>query len=127
MLQYVNGTCKVYLAEFKSKKNKDTFYKIGYTTYKDAMDRFKTKGAMYDSWDIRILSTIYCNDVRMAKLVEYILLKTYPKNFWLEEKISGVTEVFKIDRKNYLELLKNFREYSAKSKALLGYDKKDAA
>jgi hypothetical protein len=82
---------------------------------------------MYNSWDIRILSTIYCNDVRMAKLVEYILLSTYPKNFWLEEKISGVTEVFKLERKNYLELLKNFRDYSAKSKSLLGYDKKDAA
>jgi hypothetical protein len=127
MLQYVNGTCKVYLAEFKNKKNNDVFYKIGYTTYKDAMDRFKIKGSMYNSWDIRILSTIYCNDVRMAKLVEYILLSTYPKNFWLEEKISGVTEVFKLERKNYLELLKNFRDYSAKSKSLLGYDKKDAA
>lgn len=123
MLQYVNGMCKVYLAEFKSKTGTEKFYKIGYTSYKDAMDRFNMKGSHYKNWDIRILSTIFCESVNTAKLVEKTLLTCYPKNFWLEEKISGVTEVFKLERKDYLDLLSKFRTINEYSKTLLGFKK----
>lgn len=121
MQQYTNGMCKVYFAEFSNKKTGEVFYKIGHTSYKDALDRFKIKGKQYESWDIRILSTIFCESVNMAKVVESTIREFYPKNFWLEEKINGVTEIFKVKRPEYLELLARFRRLNDLSKSLLGF------
>jgi hypothetical protein len=121
MERYTNGMCKVYFAEFSNKKTGEVFYKIGYTSYKDALDRFKIKGKQYESWDIRILSTIFCESTNMAKVVENTIREFYPKNFWLEEKISGVTEIFKVKRPEYLELLARFRRLNDLSKSLLGF------
>ena len=121
MERYTNGMCKVYFAEFSNKKTGEVFYKIGYTSYKDALDRFKIKGKQYESWDIRILSTIFCESTNMAKVVENTIREFYPKNFWLEEKIGGVTEIFKVKRPEYLELLARFRRLNDLSKSLLGF------
>ena len=119
MERYSNGWCKVYLAEFKNVTSNDVFYKVGYTAYKDAADRFRYESDQYKKWNIRILSTIICNSTFTAKMIEKIFHLHYPKNFWLEEKIVGVTEIFKVDREKYLDLLRIFRTMNEHSKAIL--------
>ncbi len=109
MERYSNGWCKVYLAEFKNKSDGTIFYKIGYTSFKDALNRFKFDPEQYEAWNIRIISTIICNSIVTAKLVEKILLLYNPKNFWLNEKIKGVTEIVQLPREQYLDLLTKFR------------------
>lgn len=122
MERYTNGFCKVYFAEFVAKDTNDKFYKIGHTKYKDAMDRFRYEPEQYNPWHIRILSTIICESVHSAKILEKTLHLHYPKNFWLEEKIVGVTEIVKLDRPEYLALLQKFRILNQYSKELLGYE-----
>ena len=119
MERYGNGWCKVYLAEFVNKRSKNKFYKIGYTTFKDAMDRFRYEPDGYKSFEIRILSTIMCDSINAAKLVEKTFLVNYPKNLWVEEKIKGVTEIFKLPHEEYLDLLGKFRKMNTYSKKLL--------
>lgn len=119
MDRYSNGWCKVYFAEFKNKEDNSIFYKIGYTSFRDAADRFRYESDQYNKWNIRILSTIMCNSIPTAKLVEKLLHLHYPKNFWLEEKIVGVTEVFKVDHDNYIDLLRKFRIMNEYAKELL--------
>jgi len=109
MERYSNGWCKVYLAEFKNKSDGIIFYKIGYTSFKDALNRFRYEPEQYEAWNIRIISTIICNSIVTAKLVEKILLLYNPKNFWLNEKIKGVTEIVQLPREQYLDLLTKFR------------------
>jgi len=45
-------------------------------------------------------------------------LQKYPKNFWLKEKIRGVTEVVKLDRPTRNNAIKEVRELSEKLKSL---------
>ena len=100
---------KVYLAEFKYKDSPQlVWYKLGYTLERDAALRFV--GEEYNSFDIRILSSIYISNpdynkaVELCKEVEDYLLRKFPKKFVLEEYLnvppqtfkglSGITEMF---------------------------------
>lgn len=121
MERYTNGWCKVYLAEFKDKETKNIFYKIGYTSYKDAEDRFNYEPEQYSKWDIRILATILCSSKEMALLVEKTLLLYNPKNLWIDEKIVGVTEIFEADKEKYLDLLKKFHILGKYAKSLYNF------
>ena len=86
---------KVYLVEFTHKETKDTFLKFGVTSSYDILDRFKYPE--YDDWDIRPLASAYGTKEQVEDAERKFLTK-YPKNFWLEEKIKGVTEIVKLDR-----------------------------
>jgi hypothetical protein len=115
--RYEGGLTKVYLAEFKNKNDDQTFYKVGYTQYKDAADRFNREG--YENWNIRILSTILVNSKFTAQMLEKLFHLTHPKNVWVDEKFSGVTEIVQLERPHYLQLLNTFRTMNAVSKKLL--------
>ena len=83
---------KVYFAKFINKHPGKEFYKIGHTRYSDAARRFDRPG--YENWEIRILASTYTGeDVLGAIALEEVLKHLYPKNLWVEEKFSGVTEI----------------------------------
>jgi hypothetical protein len=115
--RYKKGA-KVYLVEFIDKKTNDTFCKIGMTGYKDAMDRFRYDPEQYSKWSIRILATAYNPSKQVIEETEAILKMRYPKNFWLSEKIGGVTEIVKLDKETRIKALKEVRELNEEWKKL---------
>jgi len=87
----MSSYAKVYLVEFKDKQTSEVvFHKFGHTHHFDAMRRFEYPE--YDKWDIRVLKSVYGpeNDVIV---IEETLKALFPKNLYIEEKISGVTEI----------------------------------
>lgn len=115
--RYKKGA-KVYLAEFTNKETGDSFLKIGYTGYKDAMDRFRYEPEQYEKWDIRILSTAFNPSKEVIEQTEEALKKKYPKNFWLPEKIVGVTEIVKLDRNTRAAAIQEVRTLNEEWKKL---------
>ena len=115
--RYMRGA-KVYLAEFTEKENGNSFLKIGFTGYKDAADRFRYEPEQYGKWDIRILCTAYHPDKTVIEATEETLKKKYPKNFWLEEKIVGVTEIVKLDKKTRYNVIQEIRQLNEEWKKI---------
>lgn len=90
---------KMYLARFTNKETKKVeFYKFGHTASYDAMDRFTYSPEQYEPWDIKIMKTVY-GPIEQMKGIEETFKALYPKNIWIEEKISGVTETVMLDQK----------------------------
>lgn len=100
---------KVYLVEFTHKETKDSFLKFGVTSSYDILDRFKYPE--YDNWDIRPLASAYGTKEQVED-AERKFLSKYPKNFWLEEKIKGVTEIVKLDRSHRNKAIQEVRTLS---------------
>jgi hypothetical protein len=117
MERYKRGA-KLYLAEFLNKVSGDAFLKFGYTGYKDAADRFRYEPEQYNKWDIRILATAYHPDKKVVEDTETILKTRYPKNFWLEEKIVGVTEIVKLDPQTRFEAIREVRKLNEEWKKI---------
>jgi hypothetical protein len=93
-----NKNGKVYFARFTNKETGEVdFYKFGHTSSYDAMDRFTYDPDQYSKWDIKIMKTVY-GPLEQMKGIEQTLRAFYPKNLWVEEKISGVTEIVKLDQ-----------------------------
>lgn len=86
---------KMYFARFTDKETKEVFFKFGHTSSWDAMERFLHQPEQYEKWDIKIMKTV-AGPLEEMKGVEEAFKAFYPKNFWLEEKISGVTEIVKL-------------------------------
>lgn len=90
----MNG--KMYFARFTNKESGSIdFFKFGHTSSYDAMDRFTYSPAQYSKWDIKIMKTVY-GPLEQMKGIEEAFKAFYPKNIWVEEKISGVTEVVQL-------------------------------
>ena len=106
---------KVYLVEFTDKETSEQFLKFGVTSSYDVLERFKTDD--YNKWSIRPLASAYGTKEQVEAAERYFLQK-YPKNFWLKEKIRGVTEVVKLDRSTRNNAIKEVRELSEKLKSL---------
>jgi hypothetical protein len=100
---------KMYFARFTNKKTKQVeFYKFGHTRSYDALDRFKHEPEQYEPWDIKIMATVYGPIEEMIG-IEETFKAIYPKNLWIEEKISGVTETVVLNKdqiNNIIEALK---------------------
>lgn len=89
---------KVYFARFTNKESGDVeFYKFGHTSSYDAMDRFTYDPEQYSKWDIKIMKTVY-GPIEQMKGIEQTLRAFFPKNLWVEEKISGVTEIVRLEQ-----------------------------
>ena len=90
---------KFYFAEFTRKKGGEVFQKFGHTKFKDAMKRFSYNSEQYEEFDIRILASAYHHDIDKCRGAEDAFKVMYPKNLWIQEKISGVTEIVQLDTK----------------------------
>jgi len=103
---------KVYFARFTDKQTKQVFYKFGHTKSYDAMDRFKYEPEQYSKWDIKIMCTVYGPMEQMIG-IEEALKAIYPKNLWLNEKISGVTEIVEFnDHTQVNHIIHSFKRLS---------------
>ena len=92
----MNG--KVYLARFTNKSTGEVdFYKFGHTRNYDAAERFKVSPEQYSKWDIKIMKTVY-GPIEEMRGIEELFKVLYPKNIFIEEKISGVTEIVQLDK-----------------------------
>ncbi len=108
----VNG--KVYFARFTNKTTKQLFYKFGHTRNYDAMDRFTHDPDQYKNWDIKIMCTVYGPIDQMIG-IEEALKAIYPKNLWIDEKISGVTEIVEFkDATNVKHIIESFKRLSTR-------------
>ena len=92
----MNTNGKVYFAKFTDKETGDSFYKFGHTRSYDAMKRFTYEPEQYSKWDIQIMKSVY-GPIEQMMGIEETLKALYPKNFWIAEKISGVTEIVKLE------------------------------
>jgi hypothetical protein len=99
----MNG--KVYLARFTNKSTGEVdFYKFGHTRNYDAAERFKVDPDQYSKWDIKIMKTVY-GPIDEMKGIEETFKVFYPKNLFIEEKISGVTEIVKLEREQVNDII----------------------
>lgn len=102
---------KLYLVRFDYKdKSKPSFYKFGITSSYDVLDRFKNFGN-YDQWNIKVICTAY-GPAELVEAKEVELLSKYPKNFYLKEKIKGVTEIVKLTREQVNEAVATIKQLS---------------
>jgi len=106
---------KVYLVEFTNKETGEQFLKFGVTSSYDILDRFKSDE--YNKWVVRPLASAYGTKEQVEE-AEQKFLNKYPKNFWLEEKIRGVTEVVKMDRQTRNAAIQEVRQLSSDLKIL---------
>lgn len=96
---------KMYLARFTNKETKKVdFYKFGHTSSWDAADRFKHDPEQYNKWDIKIMKTV-AGPIEEMRGVEETFKAFYPKNLWVEEKISGVTEIVTLNQTQVNEII----------------------
>ena len=100
---------KVYLVEFTNKETGEQFLKFGVTSSYDVLERFKSEE--YNRWVVRPLASAYGTKAQVEE-AERKFLKKYPKNFWLEEKIQGVTEIVKMDRQTRNNAIQEVRQLS---------------
>lgn len=100
---------RVYFAEFYNSKTNEIFYKFGHTKSWDAQKRLDRITSEYPQFNARVLASIYHQDVEKCIELEEEFKARYPKNFYLVEKISGVTEIVKLTPNQVSDINKEFR------------------
>lgn len=110
---------KLYVVEFKHKEKDLSFLKIGYTREYDVMERFSPKTSsrygndpkQYDAYNIRVLASAYTSNYNQVLEAEETLKSKYPKNLWIKEKFSGVTEIVQLDQSDRRQLIEDVLRY----------------
>lgn len=102
---------KLYLARFTNKLTKSILYKIGQCYNYDAQERFLFDSTQYDNYDIKIMASAWGPedevDVWEQKLLDY-----KPKDFWLKEKFSGITEMRRYSKEDLNYIFTMFKKLS---------------
>lgn len=107
---------KFYFAEFENSKSGETFQKFGHTGHNDAMIRLNRITEEYPVYKARVLAGAYHNDLAKVQGAEMAFQAMYPKNFWLEEKLSGITECVKLDPETRKEVIRAVMDLNKKFK-----------
>lgn len=110
---------KMYFAEFKRTEPFEKFEKFGHTGKNDAMIRLRRIIEEHPEFEVRVLAAVYHHSVEFCQGIEEAYKEMYPKNFWLEEKISGVTEIVKLDTATRNKIIRNLRNLNEKTKKAL--------
>ena len=84
------------MARFTRKKDNFVFYKIGQCWQYDADKRFLFDSEQYNNYDIKIMASAW-GPADEVDLWEQKLLDYKEKDFWINEKFSGVTEIRQFD------------------------------
>jgi len=82
----------MYFAEFTDLETGKQFQKFGHTGFNDAQKRLDHITEEYPKFAARVLAAAYHHNIDKCRGAEEAFQCMYPKNFWLEEKISGITE-----------------------------------
>ncbi len=113
---------KMYFAEFTDTETGKVFQKFGHTSFNDAMKRLNYITEEHPKFTARVLAAVYHHDVNFCKGVEEAFKTLYPKNFWLEEKISGITECVVLDYETRNDLIKKIMKLNEKTKKGLQFN-----
>ena len=108
---------------------KDT-YKFGYTAQSNVENRFKET----EGYDVDVIFSWWL-PLEMAYLGEQLLLSTIKKDFYLEEKLDGITEMRKLtlEEKDYIrqslydvkkDYLEKFPQYKVDKGLVVSKNKK---
>lgn len=96
---------KFYFAEFTDTESGKTFQKFGHTGFNDAQKRLDRITEEYPRFKARVLAAAYHNDITKCQGAEMAFQVMFPKNFWLEEKLSGITECVILDYETRKEVI----------------------
>lgn len=107
---------KFYFAEFKNKETGKTFQKFGHTGFNDAQKRLDRITENFPYFEARVLAAAYHNDITKCQGAEMAFQCMYPKNFWLNEKISGVTECVVLDYDTRMRIISAVMNLNTKFK-----------
>ena len=108
---------KMYFAEFeRTVPPYDKFNKFGHTGHNDAMIRLNRIVEDYPQFKVRVLAVVYHHDLEHVQEVEERYKAKYPKNFYLSEKISGVTEIVKLQYEVRNNIIQELRALNDKNK-----------
>lgn len=101
------------MARFVRKTDNFTFYKIGQCWQYDADKRFLFDSIQYDEYDIKIMTSAWGPSNEVDEWEEKFL-NIRKKDFWVQGKFSGITEIrqFTADELNYL--FTEFKRLSSK-------------
>jgi hypothetical protein len=97
---------KCYFVRLNNTATGAQFYKFGYTGSWDVEDRVKRIAEDYPHISYKIMKSVYHSDVDKVKKLEEYFLKKYPKNIWINEKLSGVTEIVSLPSHEVSKVLK---------------------
>lgn len=100
----MSDNIKLYFVQFKNKTTSQIFYKFGITHHYDILKRFNDP--QYDIWDIKVMASAY-GPRNLVEQEEKHLLTKYPKNLWIEQKISGVTEIVNLSYNDVSNAIKH--------------------
>ena len=104
---------KFYFAEFLNFENGQVFQKFGHTSHSDAQIRLNRITEEFPKYKARVLASAYHHDITKCQGAEMAFQAMFPKNFWLEEKLSGITECVVLDfekRKEIIEAVMNLNK-----------------
>ena len=104
---------KFYFAEFTNTETGKVFQKFGHTGHNDAQVRLDRIVEEFPKFKARVLAAAYHNDIIKCQGAEMAFQAMYPKNFWLDEKLSGITECVVLDydtRKQIIEAVMNLNK-----------------
>lgn len=107
---------KFYFAEFTNTETNQVFQKFGHTGYNDAQIRLDRITEEYPQYKARVLAAAYHNDIAKCQGAEMAFQAMYPKNFWLEEKLSGITECVILDAAVRNDVIQAVRKLNDKFK-----------
>lgn len=105
---------KVYLAEFTNKETNQTFQKFGHTKFSDAQIRLNYIVKDHPKYTAKVLASAYHDDISVCQGAEMSFHTMYPKNFWIEEKLSGITECVilnEVDRRNAIAAVFKLKDH----------------
>lgn len=105
----MTNNIKLYLVKFTNKQKYEYFYKFGLTHHYDVLKRFDDP--QYEPWDIKVMASAY-GPRELVEKAEKELLNRYPKNLWIEQKISGVTEIVSMNKLEVVKAINMINQYS---------------
>jgi len=103
---------KIYFARFTDKRDGEVFYKIGQCYQYDAIERFKVKPEQYENYNIKIMASAW-GPADEVDVQEQELLEVKKKDFWIEGKFSGITEVRKFNRNEIGYIIKRLQQLNS--------------
>ena len=107
---------RMYFAEFTNTENMKIFYKFGHTSFKDAQERLNRITEEFPKFKARVLASAFHLDIAKVQGAEEAFQAMYPKNFWLEEKLSGITECVELTSDEKSTIIQAVRKLNEKFK-----------
>ena len=107
---------KMYFAEFTNTQTGEVFQKFGHTGFNDAQKRLDRITQDFPQYTARVLAAAYHHNIEKCQGAEEAFQVMYTKNFWLEEKLSGITECVKLKSDVRYEVIQKVMKLNAKFK-----------